>query len=114
MELDQDFTLRRGEDVVLRTTIAGQAEAQIAQWFLAPQRESLFDEHVLDLDSSGIGGVTLTTDGDNLIVDVRLTAAATEAMTPGTYHHELWLEDVLDQHVCVAEGAVEVLDSLIA
>lgn len=112
METGQDIEIRKSEDAILAFTVPGQAAIQVARWFTAPQRESLPDEHVLDLDTEDEGGVTLSADGDDLIVEVTLTNEQTEAFPVGELHHELWLEDVQGRRIPVAEGRIAVLDSL--
>ena len=111
MEVDQDETILRGEDRLLEFTVPDAGTTPIAGWYLAPQRESLLSEHLLDLDTDA-GGVELAAQGDDLVVTVTLTHDQTEAFEPGQYHHELWLEDALGNRVAVAEGTLTILDSL--
>ena len=107
----QDVEVKRGQDITLRFTVLGAAGATAAQWHLALAATTALADHDLDRATGG-QGITLTDEGEDLLVEVALTATQTEGLRVGRRYHELWLTDVEGKDVPVAEGAFLIRDSL--
>lgn len=111
MKEGQNDKVRRGQDRILRFTVAASAGATAAQWYLAATDSTPVADQDLRLSTGG-NGVTIADQGADLIVEVALSAAQTEALPVGRRFHQLWITDVQGKALPVAEGTFTVVDSL--
>lgn len=102
----QDVTIRRNQYAILDFVVAGGAGCTAATWYCAEKASSVPDDVLLE-----IGG-SVSDVGADLIVNVPLLEAQTEALPAGRLFHQLWVTDSLNRSVPAAEGTLTVNDSL--
>lgn len=107
----QDVEIRRGQAVTIAFHIPGAAGATGAQWYLALANTTAPADRDLARATGG-QGITLTDQGEDLLVQVALDGTQTENLPVGRRYHELWLTDVESKPVPVAEGSFRIKDSL--
>lgn len=110
MREGQNITVRRGQDLTLRFTCTDASGASEAYWYVGKTSETPIAERTVW--SSTSGGITMTPNGDDMIVSVALTRVQTEALAVGRLFHQLWLIDGVGNLVPNAEGTLTVKDSL--
>lgn len=102
----QDTDVRRSQYLILEFRVAGGAGCTAATWYCAEKASSVPDDVLLE-----IGG-SVSDVGADLIVNVPLLEAQTEALPAGRLFHQLWVTDSLNRSVPAAEGTLTVNDSL--
>lgn len=107
----QHFVLGRGEERIKRFRILGGAgRTSAALWHCAATDAAGSGEHEIDLGTDD-GTITLMDHGADCLADLHLTADATEGLTPGYRHHELWAT-INGLSAIRAHGLVTVRDTL--